>query len=128
VFLAPRRLNEYYEIEVNPRGTVFDARIESPGGVRATMKTDRDWTCEGLMTAVRQIIESDGGISIDTLLRIPFAALEQRTPHAEDSWRGNFFRIDRHPQLGDEFSAWQPTLRDPADFHVTAAFGTLRFE
>jgi len=127
VFLAPATPNDYYELEVSPRGTVFDARIHSPDGVRATMQTDRDWTCRGLMTAVRQIVESDGSISIDTLLRIPFAAFERATPEHGETWRANFFRIDRHPQLGDEFSAWQPTLREPADFHVVAAFGALRF-
>jgi hypothetical protein len=127
VFLAPEGLTDYYEIEVSPRGTFFDARIHSPEGVRETMEVDRDWNCEGLYAAVRQIVESDGAISIDTVLRIPFAALERTTPKSGDAWRGNFFRIDRHPQRGDEFSAWQPTLRVPADFHVTSAFGVLQF-
>ena len=37
VFLAPSDIRHYYEIEVNPLGTTFDARIDSPDGVRATM-------------------------------------------------------------------------------------------
>jgi len=128
LFLAPERPRDYFEIEVSPVGTIFDARIHSPDGARATMTTDREWTCEGLIAAVRQIVESHGAISIDTLLRIPFAALERTAPRPGETWRANFFRIDRHPQLGDEFSAWQPTRRVPADFHVPDAFGTLRFE
>lgn len=127
VFLAPQKPSDYFEIEVSPRGTVFDARIHSPDGVRATMTTDRDWTCDGLVAAVRQVKESDGTISIDTLTRIPFAALAQTAPKIGETWRANFFRIDRHKQYDDEFSAWQPTMRTPADFHVTAVFGTLRF-
>jgi len=127
VFLAPEGLVDYYEIEISPRGTVFDARVHSPDGVRATMKVDRDWNCEGLFAAVRQIVESDGVTSIDTLARIPFAALGRKTPKPNEEWRANFFRIDRHPQFADEFSAWQPTLLVPADFHVTSAFGVLRF-
>ena len=122
VFLAPARLEEYFEIEVNPLGTTFDARIESPDGVRSTMKTDLAWTCEGLFPGVRR-----DGDTLDVVIRIPFAALGRTAPGDGETWRGNFFRIDRDPTLGDDFLAWQPTMRTPADFHVPAAFGTLRF-
>jgi len=127
VFVAPDRPSDYFEIEVSPRGTIFDARIHSPDGLRATMKVDRDWDCAGLFAAVRQLVESDGTTTIDTLLRIPFASLNRATPVSGEIWRANFFRVDRHPEAGDEFSAWQPTLCVPADFHVVAAFGVLRF-
>jgi hypothetical protein len=60
------------------------------------------------------------------VIRLPFDSLGWR-PTAGDEWRGNFFRIDRSARHGDEFSAWQPTLKAPADFHVAAAFGALRF-
>lgn len=127
LFLAPRTTERYFELEVSPRGTMFDAAIESPDGVRGTMRVDRDWNCEGLMAAVRKVIETDGSATIDTVVRVPFSSLGCTTPAPGENWRANFFRIDRHPRLGDEYSAWQPTLRSPADFHVTAAFGTLRF-
>jgi hypothetical protein len=128
VFLAPDGLAYYYEIEVSPNGTTFDAQVDSPDGVRATMRVDRGWTCAGLVVALRKVIESDGTMSIDSLIRIPFASHERGTPQEGETWRGNFFRIDRHPDEGDEFSAWQPTRKTPADFHVAAAFGALRFE
>lgn len=127
VFIAPEDTIRYFELEVSPRGTIFDARIHSPDGERATMHVDRAWTCEGLVAAVRRVTESNGVSTIDTLLRIPFAALERETPRDGETWRANFFRIDRHDTLGDEFSAWQPTMKSPPDFHVPAAFGTLRF-
>ena len=127
VFLAPSRLEEYFEIEVNPLGTTFDARIESPDGVRSTMKTDLAWTCEGLFPGVRRT-GGIAGATFDAVLRIPFAALGRTAPADGETWRGNFFRIDRNPPDGDEFLAWQPTMRTPPDFHVPAAFGTLRFE
>jgi hypothetical protein len=127
-FLAPDSPTRYFELEVSPRGTIFDARIESPDGVRKTMTADLAWTCDGLFAAVRKIIESDGSMSVDTVLRVPFASLGRKTPAQDERWRANFFRIDRHPKRGDEFSAWQPTLRTPPDFHVVAAFGTIRFE
>ena len=126
-FLAPDGLRRYFEIEVSPHGVVFDAAIESPNGTRDGMLTDIGWTCEGIFVALRRVIESSGTMSIDTIVRIPFAAIERGTPRDGETWRGNFFRIDRHPEHGDEFSAWQPTLKVPADFHVTGAFGVLRF-
>lgn len=126
-FLAPDDPTGYFELEVSPRGTTFDARIESPDGVRETMRTDLGWTCDGLVAAVRKLFLPDGSIAVDTVLRIPFASLAHATPRAGEAWRANFFRIDRHP-AGDEYSAWQPTLLEPADFHVVRAFGTLAFE
>jgi hypothetical protein len=128
VFLAPSRIEEYFEIEVNPLGTTFDARIESPDGVRSTMKTDLAWTCEGLFAGIRRDAGGIAGATFDVVIRIPFAAYGRTAPADGETWRGNLFRIDRHPALGDEFLAWQPTMRTPPDFHVAAAFGTLRFE
>jgi hypothetical protein len=128
IFITPGPLERYYELEVSPRATVFDARVDSPDGERATMHVDREWNCEGLMAAVRQVTESHGAATIDTIIRIPFAALDRPVPAEGERWRANFFRIDRHPEKGDEFSAWQPTMKFPPDFHVPAAFGTLRFQ
>ncbi|HEY4640670.1 MAG TPA: carbohydrate-binding family 9-like protein, partial [Thermoanaerobaculia bacterium] len=118
IFIAPEGLTPYFEIEVNPLGTTFDARIDSPDGVRATMTTDLAWTCDGLFAALRR----DDGKRIQIVIRIPFAALKK-----SDEWRANFFRIDRSASHGDDFSAWQPTMKTPPDFHVAAAFGALRF-
>jgi hypothetical protein len=122
IFIAPEGLTPYFEIEVNPLGTTFDARIDSPDGVRATMTTDLAWTCDGLFAALRR----DDGKRMQIVIRIPFAALPK-----SDEWRANFFRIDRSADRsfgeGDDFSAWQPTMKTPPDFHVTAAFGALRF-
>ncbi|HSP17629.1 MAG TPA: carbohydrate-binding family 9-like protein [Thermoanaerobaculia bacterium] len=128
VFLAPGHRPEYYEIEVSPAGTTFDARIESPEGVRSSMRADVGWDCEGLVAGVRKTIENRNLMTVDTVLRIPFESLRSAFPRNGDVWRGNFFRIDRHPGEGDEYSAWRPTMQEPADFHVTAAFGRLLFQ
>jgi hypothetical protein len=128
VFLARARLEEYFEIEVNPLATTFDARIESPDGVRSTMKTDLGWTCEGLFAGVRRDSGRMAGATFAVVMRIPFASLGRTAPADGETWRGNLFRIDRDPALADEFLAWQPTMRTPPDFHVPAAFGTLRFQ
>lgn len=127
-FLAPELPTRYFELEVSPRGTVFDARIDSPDGERATMRVERSWNCAKLFAAVRRTTEWNGAMTLDTVLRIPFLSLERPVPRDGETWRANFFRVDRHPRHGDEYSAWQPTLRQPPDFHVPAAFGTLRFQ
>ena len=109
----------YYELEVNPLGTTFDARIESPDGVRATMRADRSWTCEGLFVAIRRgWVENPSHIA-ETVMRVPFAALGGRPS------RANFFRVDHSKTHGHEYSAWNPTMKELADFHVAAAFGGL---
>lgn len=121
IFVAPTAATRYFEIEVNPLGTVFDAVIESPDGVRTTMRTDLAWTCDGIFAATRRTPHH-----FATIIRMPFQPFGV-VPAPGDHWRGNFFRIDRHPARGDELSAWQPTMRQPADFHVVAAFGTWEF-
>jgi hypothetical protein len=128
IFLAPVALTRYFELEISPQGTLFDAIVDSPDGVRSTMRVDREWNCAGLMAALRRKTAPRGLSTIDTVVRIPFGSLGRGVPARGESWRANFFRIDRHPRLGDEFSAWRPTLRHPPDFHVPAAFGILRFE
>lgn len=127
VFLGTGDLTRYFELEANPRGTTFDALIESPNGVREGLRADRAWTCDGLWAAVKIDMVSGGAMTVDIVLRIPFAGLGRQAPIEGETWRANFFRIDRHPREGDEYSAWQPTMKDPADFHVAAAFGTIRF-
>ena len=122
IFVAPEGLTPYFEIEVNPLGTTFDARIDSPDGVRASMTTDLAWTCEGLFAALRR----DDARTWRIVIRLPFDSLAAH-PKSGDEWRANFFRIDRSAARGDDFSAWQPTGKTPADFHVAAAFGALRF-
>ncbi len=123
VFLAPRDPRHYFEIEVNPLGTTFDAEIDSPDGVRFSMRVDRSWTCNGLFTAIRRVPRF-----AETIVRIPFASLGAKMPVPGETWRANFFRIDRSATAGDEFSAWMPTMRTPADFHLVAAFGEIVFE
>lgn len=117
LFLAPERASRYFEIEVNPLGTTFDAVIDSPDLDRATMAADLAWTCEGLFAAVRTTPSS-----LDVVVRVPFASIGAK---AEGEWRANFYRIDRG--AADEYTAWQPTMKTPPDFHVPRAFGGLSF-
>ena len=118
VFLSPEEPPRvYYEFEVNPLGTLFDARVVSPDLRRATMRADTAWDCPGFEARVTR-----GPRRWSASLRLPLGALLSGTP--PDRWRANFYRIDRGS--GDEYSAWSPTFADPADFHVPERFGYLR--
>jgi len=119
IFLAPDGDSPrcYFELEINPLGTLFDARVESPELVRSSKRVDTSWDCPGLSSrvAVRPGLWSAS-------LTIPLAPLcGGRIP---STWRANFFRIDRGAE--DEFTAWSPTFADPPDFHVPERFGLLR--
>ena len=118
VFLAPEeRPHIYFEFEVNPLGTLFDARVVSPELSRGTMRVERDWDCPGFTARVTRSARR-----WSAMLRIPLPELSGGP--APGLWRANFYRIDRGPT--DEYSAWSPTLADPPDFHVPERFGILR--
>jgi len=120
-FLAPGGdPHRYFELEANPIGAWFEARVENPDG-RATMRVDRDWICRDWERSVR--IRTGGW---DVEWAIPFASLGATPPTTGGLWRANFYRIDR--ANGGAFSAWSPTGADPPDFHVPARFGSLVFD
>lgn len=108
----PRR---YLELEVNPLGTRFSARVDSPGGTREGMSVET-FECAGFSTDVRR---RDRRWS--ALLRVPASALGLGA--LPETFRASFFRIDR---TSGEFSALFPTRADPPDFHVASAFGRFR--
>jgi len=122
LFIAPGRSTpkHYFEIEVNPLGTIFDARIESPHGDRSGMRIDRNWSCEALEVDSR--FDSERGVW-QTTMALPWRALAADSD--ERFWRLNLFRIDRPAGRPTAFSAWSPTLVSPADFHRPERFGFL---
>lgn len=107
----------YFEFEVNPLGTLFDARVTSPDLARATMNANAAWNLRGFRGASRV---RPGRWS--AVLTIPIAPLLEDAPRP-GQWRANFYRVDRGER--DEFSAWSPTARSPADFHEARRFGRL---
>ena len=127
VFLAsgsddPR---DYFEFELSPLGTFFDARIHNPTGRRESMTADLEWNARGA-TWKATVDAAKGRWSAE--MRLPWAALgvpdPSRIPRA---WRLNLYRIDR-PRDGSpaEYSCWSPTLATSPNFHLPARFGTLR--
>lgn len=134
-FLCPS-CNEhyYYEINVSPLNTVFDAFIlnsrtrTTPGAVFTGFA---EYTCAGLET----LVHIDGQLGVhgatgwSAEYAIPFSSLvghANTSPKPGDEWRLNLYRIDE-PTKGDiELSAWSPP--GVPDFHTPWHFGRLVFE
>lgn len=109
----------YVEIEVNPLGAIFDARVTNPDGRRDSMRVDTTWNAPGLVATVSR----PSPARWSAVIEIPWYGLCDGAPPTV--WRANFFRVER-PRNGEhEFSCWSPTLSDPPDFHKPASFGRL---
>jgi hypothetical protein len=126
----PRR---YFEFEVSPRGVLFDARVDNPTSRRPDLAVEAGWNCSGVRWgagSTELLPEAVYPQDWWAVLVLPWAAL---APSGEpftipDILRANFYRIERPadpPGAAAEFSAWSPTLADPADFHQPARFGFL---
>ncbi len=115
----------YYELEVSPLGTLFDARIDNPDGRRDTLRATTAWDCPGLRWEAGAAAAATGE-DWWAALRIPWSAVAPPGP-PPPVWRANFFRVER-PRDGTppEWSAWSPTLATPPNFHLPDRFGLLR--
>lgn len=124
IFLAPGDADphEYFEFEVNPLGALWDGRISSPNLSREGMESHPEWDCPGLTWSAWM---DEGQQVWGGELLIPLNEL--CGPVIPDVWRVNLYRIERPQSGGTEYSAWSPTLVSPADFHVPARFGRVRF-
>jgi len=123
IFVAPGEATprRYFEIELSPRGVVFDAVVLCPHGDRRDLSVDAAWYCPGLETRVEPTGRAAGWRAT---ISLPWTSLSPAPPPRR--WRLNLYRIER-PRDGaaPEFSAWSPTLVSPADFHRPDRFGHL---
>lgn len=142
---------EYYEIEVNVLGTIFDLFLYTT--YRDGGPADHGWDCAGLKSA----IHVDGTVNDprDTDSRwvlewaIPFAALTPpgsvdgpeasrggRPPKAGETWRINFSRVQwqllledgsyvKRPQTPEDNWTWTPQWE--INMHVPQHWGYVRF-
>ena len=111
-------LQSYFEIEVNPLGTVLDLVLRKS---RSGYKGDIAWNCLGLRTLVRK---HPGGWTAE--MAIPFASVTNSPPVTGTRWRANFYRIDRPSRDGSiprELTAWSPPMRP--NFHTPEKFGII---
>lgn len=132
VFLTAGSLNEYFELQWNPLGGVFDAIIRNRlqgDGSSESIDGDWSWTAEGMSHAVQlkgtpmDTTDADEGWIVE--VRIPFSDLRLDTPDPGDVWRGNFFRMNRDEGGNTEGLCWSPVFQ--SSFHQPVRFGYLIF-
>ncbi len=120
---------EYIELQVNPRGVIFDAYLPRPGQVQA------DWS-SGMIAKVlvrgtlNKRGDKDQGWQAE--LAIPLAAVQGRSkaaltlpPSVGQVWRANLFTTDRPATGALKAWAWSPPRRPT--FHAPDRFGELVF-
>ena len=134
VFLNPSSSDhQYYELDVSPKNTIFDACILSN---RTNQRTEEGFT--GLIDFNPEITTK---VHIEGELGKPgkgrFWSVEYAIPFTElygvpnliplpgDQWRINLYRIDSPRNGPFRYYAWSPTGK--VDFHLPWKFGTLHF-
>ncbi|MGD8606927.1 MAG: carbohydrate-binding family 9-like protein [Myxococcales bacterium] len=131
LMIAPRgSLPGYFEIEVSPRGIVFDTRFESRREPAPFGHVAWDGQVDVAVTLRGEIgdQEPDGGYTVE--MAVPWQAFspgepESRPPAFGEEWRANVFVLDLSDK-GQQAVAWSPP--DVPDFHVPARFGRLVFD
>jgi hypothetical protein len=109
-------IRRYKEFEISPQGEWIDLDIDL-----AKPRHEDGWTWNsGFAVAAR--IDSTAKIWYGAM-RIPFSALDTRSPEVGEKFRINLFRCQGPPPDRTKVE-WQPTMSDT--FHVPEKFGLLR--
>ncbi len=124
LFLDPRGdQKNYYEIQVNPAGIVFDSRLPKH------RKNQNEWSSNLVVktTQAGTLNDDSGDQGWTAELMIPFSAFESEPgvpPTVNTEWTANFFRVDAGKGK-TRYSAWSPPL--VGDFHALDRFGRIFF-
>lgn len=120
----------YFEIQVSPRGVVFDTRYDSRRVPQPFGHTDWDSKVRLGVSARGDLDdqEADAGYTVE--IAIPWQAFSlDRKPIAPpaigDEWRANLYVMDLIEDQ-QQAAAWSPL--GTGDFHVPRRFGILAFE
>lgn len=115
---------EYVELEVNPLGALFDARIVNPRLDRTDLQADTTFDWPGIRWEAGAAADGTGWWAA---LALPWWGLPGAAPPARPGTvlRANLYRIDRPADGPVEHTAWSPTFEIPADFHRPRRFGRL---
>lgn len=138
VFLKPRNdQSAYYNFEINPLGTVYDAfNIKRGAGGPDDHRWSR-WNCEGLLVGVDIKGTLNKWDDIDEYwcleVAIPFASLpslQGRVPNPGETWKFHLARYDYSVYLDDGVELSSTTKFKTAEgsfFHRHEEWQTLRF-
>ena len=119
IYLAPDRDHpeRYFEFEAAPTGEWVDLGIVITPSGRET-----DWDYRSGMTTTSQLRANELIVEIS----IPWSESIPK-PAKGDVWGVNVFRCVG-PEAPERYLAWRPTRTPEPNYHVPAAFGSLRFE
>jgi len=121
---------DYYEIQVSPRGVVFDTRFDARRVPKPFGHMDWDGSVQvGVSTnGTLDDEERDAGYIVEIAIPWQAFSLEGKpveAPAIGDEWRANIYVLDLS-EHGQRAAAWSPP--GIGDFHVPRRFGILRFE
>lgn len=113
-FICPSgQYRQYYEINVSPRNTVFDAFVLNGGEIEGPRKlvSFTDYTCEGMITCVHidGVLATHGARGWSVEYALPFRMLignDHLSPEPGDAWRLNLYRIDSLERNKLDLYAW----------------------
>jgi len=120
----------YFEIQVSPRGVVFDTRYDTRRMPKPFGHVDWDSKTRVGVSARGELDDraADAGYTVE--IAIPWQAFSPEgegasTPAIGDEWRANLYVMDL-AQEHQRAAAWSPL--GIGDFHVPQRFGILAFE
>jgi len=138
IFISPwNDRYHYYEIDINARGTVFDAEMENHVEQQwyQGLKADTSFTASNMQVAIKidgtlnQPKDSDKRYTVE--IAIPFASFaptRQCPPMDGANWRLNLFRGDmKKRQEPAGMYEWSRNFWTQAAFHIPRGFGHLLF-
>jgi hypothetical protein len=134
---------DYFEFEMNARGTVWDLFLAR--AYRDTVVPDNSWDIEGLKTGIsidgtlNDASDTDRGWV--TEIAIPWSDLQSFAnmpcpPEENDQWRVNFLRVQYFPQVVDgryvqggnsAANNWAWTPHHSTGVHDPESFGIVQF-
>jgi hypothetical protein len=119
---------DYYEIQIDTKGAVFDTHwddynIPITGGEGDKVFGHQLWSCKAERAST-----IDGGKSYTIEAAIPFSAFEPGRvsfpPKSGDVWRINLYSFRDSQGIA---LAWSP-IKHEGNFHKSSRFGRVRFE
>ncbi len=120
----------YFEIQVSPRGVVFDTRYDSRREPKPFGHVDWDSRARVGVSATGGLDDriADAGYTVE--IAIPWQAFSLESDRSVraavgDQWRANLYVMDLTGD-GQRAAAW--SAPGTGDFHVPARFGILTFE
>jgi hypothetical protein len=120
----------YFEIQVSPRGVVFDTRYDTRRRPEPFGHVEWDSAARVGVSARGGLDDRDRDAGYSVEIAIPWQAFSldgdrPTSPETGEHWRANFYVMDSTAD-GQRASAWSPL--GVGDFHVPRRFGILAFE